>query len=186
MKFKQIISNVAEMLGLNDVVDLINDGSNVTVLNDNMNYRLLLRCTSLVVANLATHYSELTTTQRITAQSGRINFSSFDNPPTSIKEVRRTTGERVRFATFIDHIALTNIGTGSFDVTYTYVPKIVTGNELNPFPLPSAAIEYGIMAEYAFIQGMLSEAQIWNEKFTEMIFSVKRKCGKSLKMPRSF
>jgi len=184
MKFKQIIKNTAEILGLSDVVELINEDATIEELNNNSNYRLLLRCSALVVANLATHYSELTATQRFNVSvGGRIDFSSFDNPPISIKSARQN-GERVRFTTFIDHIIVPR--TGQVDVVYTYLPKVTTGDEINPFPIPHATIEYGILAEYAFIQGMMCEAQVWNAKFGEMLFSVKQKNGKSIKMPESF
>ncbi|MCL2755926.1 MAG: hypothetical protein FWE45_02625 [Firmicutes bacterium] len=185
MKIKQILSNVAEILGLADVVELVKSNVAINELHQNTNYRLLLRCASLVVANLATHYSEITHTQRVNTQiNGRINFSVFEHPPTNIKMVRQITGERMRFRTFIDHIIVNQ--PGKFDVTFTYVPKIISGNETNPFPLPPAALEYGIMAEYAFLSGMFNEAQVWNEKFGEMIFASVKKNGRSVTMPRSF
>ena len=67
------------------------------------------------------------------------------------------------------------------------VPVFTTGDEVNPFKkLGNTALEYGILAEFAFINGMFNEAQVWNEKLEKQLFHRIHKTGRSLKMPRSF
>ena len=51
------------------------------------------------------------------------------------------------------------------------IPVIKTGDELFSFEFSPAVLEFGIMAEYAFINGMFNEAQVWTEKMREILFN---------------
>jgi len=56
---------------------------------------------------------------------------------------------------------------------YADIPVIETGEEVYSFEFPSAVLEFGIMSEYAFLNGMWNEAQVWNEKMRELLFGHK-------------
>jgi len=62
------------------------------------------------------------------------------------------------------------------------IPVIKTGQEKFSFEFPPAVLEYGILSEFAFINGMFNEAQVWNEKMRELLFNVKD----PIVMPQSF
>lgn len=131
MKISEIIKNAATILGLTDVVDVIDNGS-IQQRLVNTNFRILLRATNLVLASLVMNHAPL---------------KQPDNK---------------------------------------FVSNIVDGEEENPFDLPPQTLEYGILAEYAFITGMFNEAQVWRIKMGEMLFSAKHKTGESKTMPPSF
>lgn len=183
MKIKEIIKNAAIILGLSDVVEVIQSGTKTQRLN-NINFRVLLRASNLVVANLAANFTELTQKVEINFTDGRIQLSDFPSPFVRIIRVREL-GRDIDFRLFIDHVALTSRqGSGIVEVEYAYLPTVKDGEECNPFPLPAAALEYGILSEYAFISGMFNEAQVWRAKLAELLFATKRKDGRSITMPQ--
>jgi len=65
---------------------------------------------------------------------------------------------------------------------YSDIPVIVTGEEEYCFEFPAAVLEFGIMSEFAFLNGMWNEAQVWNEKMRELLFGSKQ----SVVMPPTF
>ncbi|MCL2587469.1 MAG: hypothetical protein FWE31_04510 [Firmicutes bacterium] len=65
---------------------------------------------------------------------------------------------------------------------YSDIPVIKTGNERFKFEFAPAVLEFGILSEYAFINGMFNEAQVWNEKMRELLFNKME----SVTMPASF
>jgi len=182
MKIKNIISNVAQVLGLNDVVELVAEGVSVQQLKGNMNYNLLLRCASLVVANVAANFIESVASQTFMTRDGEIKICKFKH---SLQSIRRVVhgGREVDYRLQIDRIL---VPVGRVTVTYVFTPAIESGLEENPFVLSHQALEYGILAEYAFVSGMFNEGKVWNEKFLEMMFGTKHKTGRSKIMPSSF
>ena len=182
MKFKQIIKNVAVILGLSDVVSLVNDtlkhnSQNAKAeLRGNINFAVLLRCVNFVVANIATNYFPLVARQSFVVTNGRIRLSEFEKPLVSIRQIARN-GREVEHKL---HSGYINVPNGNLHVEYSYMPQIKTGEEQNPFEITPSAIEYGILSEYAFISGMMNEATVWNGKFTELLFNAKRGRGKTM------
>ncbi|MCL2569800.1 MAG: hypothetical protein FWE16_01165 [Firmicutes bacterium] len=186
MTINQIIKNTAIMLGLSDVVELIESKPSKTELRRNDNYVLLLRCINLVASNIASNYRPLETSETLSTTAGnRIDFSRLSHSVLKIMDVRSpVTNWRVPFTLFTDHITVSN--PGSFRVIYTFVPHFETGNEYNPFQFSDEVLTYGTAAEYAFINGMFSEAQVWNIKLENLLFNTKRKCGENITMPATF
>ncbi|MCL2851072.1 MAG: hypothetical protein FWE01_01785 [Firmicutes bacterium] len=184
MRIKNIISNVAEVLGLSDVVEFVQGGATIAQLRENMNYASLLRCASLVVSNISANHSETIARQSfdMTGTDGVILFDSFKENVQSIKQVTQR-GRVVEYGLYHDRLVVPKV---LVEITFAFTPSIVTGNEHNPFKLPHQVLEYGILAEYAFISGMFNEGRIWNEKFLEMIFGAKHRTGKAACMPTSF
>jgi len=179
MTIKQIIKNCGVILGLDDVAN-----------GSGMNWDVLLRCASLVVANIAAKHVALQTTEVHSPLGHRVNLAALAQPLFSVVSVTRA-GRNVSFGLHLDHIAVAppssphEIGV-PVTITYTYMPKIKTGAERNPFDLPPAVLEYGILAEYAFINGMTSEALVWNQKMSDIMFDAKRITGRTKTMPSAF
>ena len=180
MKIKEIIKNVAVVLGLGDVVELINDGGNTKELLGNINYSILVRCASFVVTNIATNYIPLIDKQSFDVVDGKIRLSAFSQPFISARSVKRN-GRVVEYKLYTGHLKVPN---GRHEVEYSYLPCIKTGEEQNPFEVAPVALEYGILAEYSFISGMFNEANVWSEKFTELLFHARR--GKTVIMPSAY
>ena len=182
MKIKKIISNVAKILGLDDVVELVENRASIKTIQENVNYSLLLRCTSLIVANISANFVQNVTMQSFDATDGVINLSEFSQPVQSIKQVV-VNGRVVDHWLYHDKLVVPK---GYVIVYFTFVPKIETGEEKVLKSLPNQVLEYGILAEYAFVSGMFNEGKVWNEKFLEMMFGIKNRTGVAVKMPISF
>ena len=191
MTIRQIIGHAATILGLGDVVELIQNNRPTQELIANTNYSLLLRCMSLVVSKIATQFHELTAVHEFvvpTSSTIQINFRDLQYPLVRIQHVE-LNGFKVPFIMNIDHVRFTTgwarIG-DVFRLTYVINPMIRDGTETNPFPLPHQILEYGVLSEYAFINGMFNEAKVWHEKMSELLFSTLHRTGRSIVMPIAF
>ena len=183
MTLKQIIANAATILGLGDVVDLVRRNRPADELLANTNYSLLLRCMALVCSKIAANQFELVHGQEFNVSVlRRIYLTDLEHNLISIKRVQHN-GRDVDFEL---HLNFIQVPPGRIRLTYTFSPRIKDGSEQNPFPLPPEILEYGVLSEYAFINGMFNEAMVWNEKMGELLFSSLHKTGRSIKMPASF
>ena len=153
MRIKNIIESAAKLLGMTD------SGSNFDV---------LLQCANLVATNIASSYLELVAKQTFTVTNGRIRLTKFRRAFLRVKNISTRF-----YRLFTDRVEIPN---GRVTVEYAYVPRFRTGNERNPFPtLGDDGLAYGIAAEYSFITGMFSEAQVWNRRLEELLFSARPK-----------
>ena len=185
MKLNQIIKNVATILGLIDVVELLASNAKAEELDENLNYRVLMRAGALVLANLGANFKTPVTQQTFLANvtnAGRFSLNLFNHPPLAIKDVS-AGGRTFAWELFSDHLRI--IGAmGHVDVTYTFSAAPQSGEESLPLDIRPEIVEYGILSEFAFINGMFNEAQVWNTKMRELLFQ--DRSSKSIVLPRSF
>jgi len=169
---KEIINNAATMLGLGDVAS-----------GAGQNFEMLLRCAGLVVANIASKHSRLQATEIIpNVPLNGILLSTLSQPLVSVVSVTQA-GRPVDYTLSVDRIMTPR---GRVTITYNFVPKIKTGDELNPFPLPAEVIEYGVMSEYCFAVGMFNEAQVYRAKMGELMFGAQQLSGTNKTIASSF
>ena len=110
MTIRTIINNAANILGMNDVVRLMQTTTNETQLKSNQNFNVLFRCFNLMIAQVAS--------------AARIPAVEYQTSQTNLTGI----------------------------------------------PLSSAGLTYGLLSEYAFLNGMFNEARVWSVRFEQLLF----------------
>lgn len=173
MKIKQIISNVATILGYTEVVNLINSNAAEEELVKNTNYSILMRCANLVASNVAGNYIDCTERQSFNTADGKINYSDFNK--TFLKVISVTSnGQSAPFELYTYYIS---VPAGQVEIVYSAIPEFKSGNDDANFlgAHSQGVLTYGILTEYAFISGMFNEGKIWNERFEQLLFTATSK-----------
>lgn len=177
MKLKNIAAACAEILGLQDVVELIKTEAGAEELKKNNSFNVLHRCANLVLGNIAGNYVECVTRQEFLVLTNRISFDRFEHDLVKILSVKKD-GTEVGYELYVDHMRLTN---GTVDIEYAYMPHFENAESVVAVKgITEDCLIYGVLAEYAFISGMFNEAKVWNEKFEHFLFSTSKK---SIVMP---
>jgi hypothetical protein len=162
MKVKNIMENAAEILGVGDLT------------RDDENRKILFRCANLVAANIASNYLDCKAVQTFTVTDNKINFSQFNKTFLKVKSVKTGGNEVSSYELFIDFLKVPN---GIVEVTFACVPAFADAEDDHKIAgnYNENVLLYGILAEYAFINGMLNEAKVWNEKFEQLLFGAGKK-----------
>lgn len=173
MKLKKIVETCAEVLGLQDVVELINKPETTAEdLKKNSSFSILQRCANLVLGNIAGNYVQCVARQTFVVSVNRINLDRFENDFIKVINVKKE-GLEIDYDLFADHLRLQN---GTVEIEYAYMPRFENADsQLVINGVSEDCLVYGILAEYAFISGMFNEAKIWNEKFERFLFGTDKK-----------
>lgn len=176
MTVKDAVELAAVYLQLEDVLSTssftgtLNANTNPSVTADSLttrNINLLIRCTSLVLGQIASDIIPLKTKQTLTSSAGSILLSGLTSKLYKVLSVKRN-GRKVAFKVYPTYI---DIGErdGEFEVEYNYLPSDKTAltdniDEVGNL-IDARTIAYGVASEYAYISGLFEEAKMWEEKF---------------------
>lgn len=133
----------------------------------NTDLRLLLRCTNVVLREIASCYDSLKFTESITTNDGIISYLNLSK---TIKEPLHIVkdGEILIFTAFCDHI-VTQPGTLSF--TYAYIPPYKAFSdeaEISPH-ITDRLVASGVAAEYCLINGRYGESALWDKRYKDAL-----------------
>lgn len=176
MTVKDAVELAAVYLQLEDVLSLsaftgtLNASSNPSITADDLtdrNVNLLIRCTSLVLGEIASDIIPLKTKQTLTSSDGRILLSSLTSKLYKIISVKKNK-RKVSFRVYPSFIEVDS-DDGTFEVEYNFLPSDKTAltdniDEVGNF-VDARTIAYGVASEYAYISGLFEEAKMWEEKF---------------------
>ena len=173
MKVLEIALQVAQMLGKEDLVTFLQDGTSVDITSAKKERQKVVDCVHAVSVELAGGLCKLKCEEKFTPQDKRVFFKDFSNKILSINQVTNLKGEKVFYKLFPTYIALYD--DKPINVCYNYLPnkisledEIVVGSTL----ITSAVFCYGVVAEYYLISSLYEEAVFWRKKFEESLSRV--------------
>lgn len=196
MTVKDVVELSAVFLQLEDVLSTsefsssINANSNSVVeVNDltTRNLNLLIRCTDLVLKEVATDFIPIRKKEIILTNEKEIEFSSFSSPVLKIIDVKQN-GKSIKYKIFSTHIELSKCG--EIEVIYNAIPSTVKTLGANIDEVSNLVsqriLAYGVAKEYCYISSLYDEATMWEEKFKNAISSITKSVSKRVKARRWF
>lgn len=179
MTVKDAVELAAVYLQLEDVLssenfsDSLNVNVNSSVSEDDLtqrNINLLIRCTDLVLGEIASDQIPLKCVETLSSADGQIYFSSFANKVYKILSVKKNSS-KISFKVFPTYIETGK--SGEVEVEYNFLPETKTSltdsiDEVANL-VDLRTIAYGVASEYAYISGLFEEAKMWEEKFKNAI-----------------
>ena len=176
MTVKDAVELAAVYLQLEDVLSLsaftgtLNANTNPSITADSLttrNVNLLIRCTSLVLGEIASDIIPLKTSESLSSSSGKILLSSLTSKLYKVISVKKNK-RKVSFRIYPTYIEVDG-DDGTFEVEYFFLPSEKTAltdtiDEIGNF-VDARTIAYGVASEYAYISGLFEEAKMWEEKF---------------------
>ena len=176
MIVKDVVELAAVYLQLEDVLattnftGTLNANTNPSVTVDALttrNINLLIRCTSLVLGEIASDIMPLKTSESLSSSSGKILLSGLTAKVYKIISVKKD-GSKISFKVYPTYIQI-YCDDGTFEIEYNYLPSAKTTltdniDEVGNF-VDLRTIAYGVASEYAYISGLFEEAKMWEEKF---------------------
>ncbi len=187
MTIKDIVELASVYLQLEDVLSTsnfsssLNANTNPQVTADELTTRtvnLLIRCTSLVLSEIATDFIKLKKEENVKCENNTVNYNQLSENVLDILKVK-TLGEMpLKFKKRPEGIEINY--DGEVMIEYAYLPASyqALSDEIAGFDLiPARIIAYGVASEYSFISGMNSEASMWDERFKNAMLSLSKKSG---------
>ena len=148
MQLKNIIKSVGDILNIQD---------NATI----------RRCANLVLGNIAANHRDCIATQTFNVTDNKIRYSDFEKTFLRIHRIN------VEHSLYVNYIRVPN---GRVTVKYGYIPEFINDDDEIIIPnLTEQCFTYGVLTEYAIINGMFNEARIWSDKFEAELFGTSPK-----------
>ena len=187
MTIKDIVELASVYLQLEDVLSTsdfsssLNANTNSQVTADELttrNINLLIRCTNLVLSEIATDFIKLKKQENVICEDNIIPYGAFSENVLDILKVK-TQGEMpLKFKKRPDGLQVNHSGT--VKVEYSYLPSSyhTLTDEIVGFDLiPARIIAYGVASEYSFISGLTQEASLWDDRFKNAMLALTKKSG---------
>lgn len=159
---KEVIQTAARLVGLGDLATETEGPSSEELL-------LFLRCFNLVENEVALDYFPLKCTETLTAEDGKIKYTSFSKAPVFIARVT-DHGAELPFEAFPAYLDLKGF-CGIAAVTYAYAPaaKEIGGAAEFEGRVSCRLLAYGTAAEFLLACGKFSEAAVFDKKYREAL-----------------
>lgn len=167
MTIKEIIKNTATMIGREDIVKCLE--SNVDyqsqALKDNVN--TLVKLANLVINELACSFVPMVTVEKISAQDGKVYYTSLSNNPLKIIGIYDNYGNDVLkkiTATFA------MVSASEVLVEYSFFPKTYALEDNVGYQekdVPMRVLCYGLCAEFALSMGCYKDAVMWHGRYED-------------------
>ncbi len=184
MKVKEIIKQVCEFVGEVELLAKLEQPSAQFTLSEQRKLDTMQNCFNLVNQEIASDHLPFLTKENVDAQ-GVLAFSSLSKPVIHIYEIKNRFGLNMKFKTISDHVEFEG---RAKSVLYSYLPSDLTLESEVTFMrgLSSRVYAYGIASEFLLVYGIGSDAEIWEEKFKEALFSLSQKRGEHVMPKRSW
>ncbi len=175
---KEIIKLSALLLGLDDVVNHINNNTEAS--QDTLNkIDELIVFANYILREVTKEYFPLYTEEEVTSDNNsQIFFDKLKNIATAIKDIKQNSNS----VTFNLYPTFIKVGkpNQTYNVCYSYIPKPIQSlsDELYlPLGLDYFVICYGIASEFALSKLLYSEADMWESKFKNSLSQLKSRVG---------
>ncbi len=173
MKVLEIALQVAQMLGKEDLVTFLQEGTSVDIGSAKKDRQKIVDCINIISQELAGGLCKIKCEEKFTPQNKRVFFKDFSNKILSINDVTNLQGERVKYKFFPAYIALYD--DKEVIIYYNLLPKNVSFDDeimVGSTLITPAVFCYGVVAEYYLISSLYEEAVFWRKKFEESLSRV--------------
>lgn len=173
MIVKKILKCASELIEDEELTKYF-DGNEDTQI-DESEAQKMLTALNMAISNVSANYINVCDRVRAKSESGFIKFNEISSHPIiQIKKVLYR-GEPIKFKVHSDSI---EVGTGEYEIVYSYFPNTVNLDEtITYFPqLNELTFAYEVVAEYLFLKGQIDDAYVWDKRFKASILSIQRPC----------
>ncbi len=184
MTVRDIIKLVCELSGEKEIaVKLAENKTLTTAQSDKVD--LMTKCFNLVNQEIAGEYLPFMTTENIDVSNSILSFSNLSKTVVNIYAVKGRFNMNLKFKTYANYIEIFG---NAKKIVYSYLPEDLTlDSEFELVNGLSARIyAYGVTSEFLLIDGLGTEAEIWEERFKESLFVLSRRRGEHLMPKRSW
>ncbi len=135
---------------------------------------LLQRCFNLVNQEIATDYLPFLTKEQVSGSV--IQFSSLSKNVVHVMEIKNRFGMNLKFKLFPNYVEVEG---NAKSITYSFFPdECNLQDEVEKFcGLSQRIYAYGVASEYLLIDGVSSDAEIWENRYKESLFMLSQKRG---------
>lgn len=181
MTVKEIIKVVATLLGREEVTDYLTGGERAS--DQTMRaVDLMVRCTNLVISELAGTYIPMTETDAF--DTTEIYFSDFKERIVKVLGVFDADGNQKRYTHCPDKIIT---GHGKTQITYEYIPSNYGIDDVIGYAetdAPLLMLAYGVASELSLIERSFDESVSWRNRFIDALKKVVLPKNKKIKERR--
>ena len=168
MTVKDVITTVADMVGVGDCVKKYLDGDSS---QGGTETTALLRCFNFIQNEVALDYLPLVAEDCLVSETGKVEYSALSRAAVRILSVKNENEENLKYKLFPDFLQTQS---GEITVKYTYTPSEKALSDVAEFNLAVSLrlVSYGVAAEYCFSVGLYEEGEAWNKKYKDALASV--------------
>lgn len=178
MKVKEILKLAVEFVGERQLLEKLQSQETSVQLDESEQAKMqtLLRCFNLVNQEIAGDYLPFLFKEAVSAQNGIIMFSSLNKKLVNVYEVKDRFGFNLPFRVISNCV---EVEKKARSIVYSFLPEnLEMEDEVEFFNGLSARVyAYGVASEFLLLNGLGSDAEIWEERFKESLFILSRKRG---------
>ena len=178
MTVKEIIITACDIMQENDLAEKILKSSELTD-DESALKNELLRCLNFVQNEIATEFIPLVKVEKIKSENKEFLLSTLSEKIAYIISLKDEEGSSVKYKIAGNKL----IFDGRAVISYCYCPKKVQIDDECEIMLPERVIATGVLREYYLLQGMSSEASVFEERFKNSLLNFSRKRSEKI-MPK--
>lgn len=178
---KDILKLSATLLGLDDVVNFLNQSSDEEPSNDVLiKINELLVYTNYCIREITKEFYPLSYSEKVTSDNScQIYYKTLSHNAISIKDIKNSASLSVTFNLYPDYIKVGN-PCQEYQISYNYIPNPITTYDQKfslPFGLDYFIVCYKVASEYALSKLLYSEAEMWESKFKNSLSNLSSRVG---------
>lgn len=181
MKVKDIIITAFNCAGRQDIAEALSSGAEMTD-EQNSAVKTMTCCFNAVEYELARYYFPLEHEDVLTSATGRYNYTSFTRVPTRIIKVT-ADGKEIEIKRELTYF---ETKAPLVSVLYEYAPsakKINDDCSFDGVTVDEGIISAGAASEYCLLNGEVSLAEIWEQRYRSRIDRASQKTYLNLRIP---
>lgn len=183
MLVKNIIRNCAVLLDDETLLSEIDADQTLSTQNQSI-VKKLVECVNIINRKIALSYISLKDKLVLNSNYNTINISDKTNK--EIVEILSVYVNNSKGDFSFENGVLVTENVGVMTITYTYLPKtLVYSDNISYYynKLDESVFAYGVVSEYLYIMGNVTDAKMWEEKFVSSISGAQRR-KKDVLMPQ--
>jgi hypothetical protein len=191
---KDIVYTAAVFGQLDDVIDLVEQDDTLRTVDNKVvsdkvgvvessldTLNLLVRCANLSIAEIATDYVPLTTTELVTVNGEFLPYDKLGKTVLDVVKVVSRGGTTVRYKMRPDGIQLPN---GKITIEYKYLPPRYRWEDECDYKsgiITSRIVAYGVITEYCIISGLQDDAVLWDGRYRQSLINASSRTSRRVK-----
>lgn len=173
MQVNEILRNVAVMLQLNEILNIVNGKASADK-DQQEELDLLISCVNFTNNIIASDYIKITEMVEVDNSTGCVYFENItDKHILDIIKVEDKFNNKIKFSITPDGIKTIK---GNVFVKFAYFPNLIfnLNDEITCYKtrLNERVFAYGVAAEYLFIKGNIEDATMWDMRFKNALLSI--------------
>ena len=173
MKVKDLVIYTSLFIGEKELASKLESNTSLTE-REQERVDTLVRCYNLVNQEIASDYLPFLYTEKIDVNNSILNFSELEKTIIKVYEVKGNFNMGVRYKAYPNYLEI--LGHAK-KITYSYLPEELDLNDNIELcnGLSGRIYAYGMASEYLLCDGLSEDAEIWEERFKESLFTLSRK-----------